>query len=291
MPHLRLAALSVLVLSAALLPAQLTATSTLPPSLTAVPVMSWITAVAANERAVIRPTLPIRYLMHSRDEKGDHIRDIIESKDGVVARLIAIENKPLTPEQDELERARLNATLNSPSEFARHHKRDEQGKDLALRLLALMPEAMTYTYTPGQPQEPDFPGLQIVIDFKPNPNWQPPSTTSEALTGLEGRLWIDAETKHMVRMEGHIAHPVNLGWGILVRIAKGGLLELEQRPGPNGRWVFSHFVERLSARALMVKTVNTNSTFDSSNPRPIAPMSYQDAIHELLNTPLPKSFP
>ena len=42
--------------------------------------------------------------------------------------------------------------LSSPSEFARHIHSDVTGKKLAIDLIRLMPDAMTYTYAPGQPQ-------------------------------------------------------------------------------------------------------------------------------------------
>jgi hypothetical protein len=37
----------------------------------------------------------------------------------------------------------------------------------------------------------------------------------------------------------------------------------------------------------MVKTIKVNTDVDTTNYQPIADMSYQDAIHTLLNTPLP----
>jgi hypothetical protein len=44
---------------------------------------------------------------------------------------------------------------------------------------------------------------------------------------------------------------------------------------------------KLSARALMVKTVNVNSTVEAGSFQTIGPINYQDAIHMLLDTPLP----
>jgi hypothetical protein len=148
---------------------------------------------------------------------------------------------------------------------------------------------MLHTYVPGQPQTGKNPGMtEIVIDYEPNPKFSPPTTTAEALTGLKGRVWIDAKSKYVVRMEGTIFRSVNFGWGMLAHIYPGGKLMIEQTDSGGGRWIFTNFTEQLSVRALMVKTLNVKTNVEASEFKPINEMNYQDAIHVLLNTPLPK---
>lgn len=220
--------------------------------------------------------------------KGDQVRDIIESKDGSVARLILRDGKPLTEEQDKAERQRLNNMLKDPDAFTKHIKDNESGKKIADQLIRLMPDAMIYTYVPGQPQTGKHPGMtEIVIDYEPNPKFHPPTTTAEALTGLKGRAWIDSKTKQIVRMEGNIFRSVNFGWGMLAHIYPGGQLVFEQADVGGDRWIFTHFTERISVRALMVKTLNIQSDIDAWAFQPVPAMSYQDAIRDLLNTPSP----
>jgi hypothetical protein len=230
----------------------------------------------------------LRYRMHVHDDRGSRIRDVIESKDGTVARIIEKDGRPLTPDEDKAERDRLTAMLDSPASFARHVKSSESNKKLADDLIRLMPDAMIYTYVPGQPQVPNHSALTIVMDYEPNPKFNPPSTTSEALKGLKGRVWIDAKTRNVVRMEGNIFQPINLGWGILAHIYPGGKVLLEQTDAGNQRWIYTHFTEQVSVRALMMKTLNVHDTIDADQFQ-ILPNSigYQDAIRMLLDTPLP----
>jgi hypothetical protein len=151
-----------------------------------------------------------------------------------------------------------------------------------------MPDAMIYTYVPGQPQTGKNNGaLEIVLNYKPNPKFSPPSTMAEALTGLEGRVWIDAKSRYVVRMEGTIFRGINFGWGMLAHIYPGGKLALEQTNAGGSRWIFTRFNEQITARALMVKSLNVKADIETSNFQTIDPMSYQDAIHLLLSTPLP----
>jgi hypothetical protein len=251
---------------------------------------SWAVDAVANELLVLNhPGSYLRYRMHVHDEKGDQIRDVIESKDGTVARLIMKNGKPLTEAEDKAERDRLNAMIASPSTFLRHVKNEETGRKTADELMRLMPDAMTYTYVPDQPQITSFPELTIVLDYEPNPKFKPPTTLSQGLTGLKGRVWIDAKSRRVVRIEGNIFQSVNIGWGMLAHIYPGGKLVLEQTNAAADRWIYTHFTERVTVRALMVKTLNVNNDYDASGYQLITePMSFQDAIKLLLNTPLPR---
>ena len=261
------------------------------------PARNWAVEAAKNEVSVVEYNgIYLRYRVHIVNAKGDQVRDVIESRDGTVARLIYKENRSLTVDEDSAERERLQGMLDSPSAFAKHIKSDQTGKKLAVDLIKLMPDAMLYDYTPGQPQRqrPNVaPGTppEIVLDFKPNPQWSPPTMTSEALTGLQGRIWIDTRTHYLTRMEGEVFRGVSLGWGMVAHINPGGKVMLEQVDvpisRPDQRWLFSHFVERVSLRALMVKNITENSQIDSSEISRVPPQSYQDAIKTLLQTPLP----
>jgi hypothetical protein len=88
-------------------------------------------------------------------------------------------------------------------------------------------------------------------------------------------------------MEGEIFKSVNLGWGMLAHIYPGGQLVIVQADVGNGRWIFTHFTQRISVRALMVKMLNISSDVDSSAFQTVPAMNYQDAVRLLLDTPLP----
>jgi hypothetical protein len=258
-------------------------------TLSSAPPLSLMQDVAKNELLALHHTNSyLRYRMRIVNEKGEQVRDVVESRDGTVARLILKDGRPLTAEQDQGEQQRLNDMVASPSAYARHIKNGDSEKKIADNLVPLMPVAMLYSYVPGQPQTGRSNGAQeIVLDYRPNPKFVPPNTEAEALTGLTGRIWIDAKTHYLVRMEGTISRPVNFGWGMLAHIYPGGSLVLDQTNAGGDRWIFTHFSMRLSVRALMVKTMNVHSQIEASEFQTLPPMSYQDAIHLLLSTPAP----
>jgi hypothetical protein len=260
------------------------------PALLSIPPHALVAEAAANELVALHHKGSyLRYRMETVNERGDQVRDVIESKDGTVARLILKDGKPLTPEQDKAERQRLNDMLASPAAYAKHVKNGESEKSMADKMIPLMPDAMINTYTPGQPQSGRNGGApEIVLDYKPNPKFVPPNTQAQALTGLQGRVWIDAKTHYVVRMEGTIFRPVNFGWGMLAHIYPGGKVEMNQTGVGDNRWIFTDFSMELSVRALMVKKLDIHSSAKTSDYQKLRPMSYQDAIHLLLAAPLPE---
>jgi hypothetical protein len=250
---------------------------------------SWVEAAAVNEQHIINDdgSFPLRYRIRKVDAKNDVTRDIIESRQGTVARLVQRNGQPLTAQEDAAERARLTAMLNSPGDFIKHHKRDNAARGYSMDLVLEMPRAMIYTYTPNQPQRPNATGQEVVIDFTPDPHYKPPTLVADILTGLQGRLWIDRKSLRVTRVEGRVLHPVDFGWGMLARIYPGGTVEFEQANAGGDRWAYSHLRENITIREMMLKTVQQHTDMDAADFKILpAPVSYQEAIHILLATPL-----
>jgi hypothetical protein len=250
---------------------------------------SWVQAAVRSELAIMQDEAhPMRYLIRIVNRKGDMTREVIESAQGNVARLIQRDGKPITAAEDTDERKRLNDVLSSPSDFLKHQERNGAGISYATQLIKLLPQAGIYTYVPGQPQPPGFTSQQVVIDFRPNPEFHPPSMIAELLTGLKGRVWIDARTATMTRIEGDIIRPVNFGWGVVARIYPGGHVEFEQTQVGGKRWIYSHLDMNITVREIMFHTVNDKTKMSTWNHQLLtAPISYQDASHELLAEKIP----
>lgn len=257
----------------------------------AVPARTWALDSANNEVFVmLHPNSYLRYRLHTVDGKGDQVRDQIETPEGTVSRLIRRDGRQLAPREDSDERDRLNALADSPATFARHIRHDEDSRKTGIGLIRMMPDAMVWTYAPGQPQLPDQPAgppALVVIDFNPNPKWSPPTLESELLTGIAGRVWIDPRTRHMVNMEASLIHAVNIGWGMLAHIYPGGTVTLQQTNVGGQRWIMNHVVEQIALQALLVKNVKQRIVSDATDFQTTSPLGYQQAIKILLDTPLP----
>ena len=245
----------------------------------------WVVLASNNEISTLtHEDSYLRYRTHVINQRGDRVRDVVESKDGTVARTLMEGGKPLTPEANTLERQRLQDLSASRDAFAKHIKDDASGKKLATDLIRFMPDAMIYTPAPGQADARSPSGTPlIVLDFEPNPKWNPPTTPSEALTGLRGRVWIDSSSGFVTRLDGEIFRSVNIGWGMLAHVYPGGKLSFEQVNVGGNRWIYSHFSDQAHVRALMLKTIDVSSDITASNFQHLPePLTFQQAIALLL---------
>ncbi|HEX3473294.1 MAG TPA: hypothetical protein VHT28_19090, partial [Silvibacterium sp.] len=222
---------------------------------------------------------PFRYVLHKIDDGRITTKEIVETKDGDVARLIATGDQPLSPEAAQAEIDRLNNLLAHPEIQAHRHKREQEDSTRANEMIRLLPDAFIYQFE-GMVDTPSGPSYRL--SFKPNPNFHPPDREAEVYHGMMGELWIDQRQERMTRLDAHLIDDVDFGWGILGRLYKGGSIVVEQKDVGNGHWETTHMKLDLHGKALLIKTLTFETTEDASEFQPVHPqMGYQDAVHLL----------
>jgi len=194
-------------------------------------------ALATEWRNARDPSHPMRYRLRKASPRLISTKEIIETRDGFVARLLSVNDQPLGQADELREQARLDALLSDPS-LQKHRKRGEEGDaEIVLKLLRMLPKAFLYEYT-GAVLGPA--GNVEKFTFRPNPSFSPPDYETQALTSLTGELWIDAAQERVVRLEGHLQQDTDYGWGILGRLNKGGWVLIEQSEVGGRQWRIAH---------------------------------------------------
>ena len=221
---------------------------------------------------------PMRFHLRKQSPRLTTSKEIVETRDGAVARLIAVNDQPLSADEEQKEEARLNALLSNPS-LQQHRKRGENNDaGIVLKVLRMMPQAFLYQYA-GLSQSPVGPVQKFT--FKPNPRFSPPDLETQALTAMTGELWIDASAERVVRLSGSLQQDTNYGWGILGKLNKGGWLLIEQREFANHAWRISHVQLKMSLRILIKnKIFDTDEQMRDYTPVPTG-IDYRAAIHLL----------
>ena len=223
--------------------------------------------------------VPFRFQLRKQDENGSTTKTIVETKEGDIARLIAVDDKPLTPERAKLEQDRLDNLLAHPELQAHRHKKEQEDSGRSNEMVRLLPEAFTYTYR-GIVATPSGPAWRFT--FEPNDKFIPPSREAEVYHGMAGELWIDCAQKRMAKLDAHLVADVNFGWGVVGRLYKGGTILVEQRDVGEHHWETSHLKLNLTGKILMVKSLTVQSIEDGSHYAPVSKdLTYQDAIHLL----------
>jgi hypothetical protein len=234
-------------------------------------------------RAAQDPSHPMRYRLRKSSPHFATTKDLIETKDGLVARLITVNDEPLSEADEKKEQERLDALLRDPGR--QHHRKQSEDEDAgrALKVLRSLPTAFLYEQAGTDAGSATPPGPILKFTFRPNPAFDPPDLETQVLTAMTGELWIDRTQERIIRLEGHLQHDVDFGWGILGRLNKGGWIVIEQADVGEHQWRIVHFKMVMTGRVFFKSRVfDTEEQQSGYTPVP-AGLTYEKAI-EMLRT-------
>jgi hypothetical protein len=207
-------------------------------------------------------------------------KEIIETHDGDVARLVSIFDKPLSQADEQQEQARLDALLNDPGR-QKHRKHSEDGDAaIVFRLLRILPNAFLYQYAGSGA---GVSGRVEKFTFKPKPGFSPPDMETKPLTAMTGELWIDAAQERVTRLEGHLQQDTDYWGGILGKLDKGGWIVIEQADMGGHQWRIARFKMQMNMHIVLgISTKNIDTAEEMTEYAPVpAGLGYQDAIRML----------
>jgi hypothetical protein len=241
-------------------------------------------ALSTELRAAQDTSHPMRYRLRKSSPRLTTTKEILETRDGDVARLVAVFDKPLSAVDEQREQARLDALLGDPSRQRHRKQNEEEDAGIVFKLLRMLPKAFVYQYA-GRGAGAS--GTVEKFTFKPNPSFDPPDIETQALTSMTGEIWIDAAQERVARLEGHLEQDTDYGWGVLGKLNKGGWLVLEQADVGNRQWRIVRLRMQMSLRVLFKnKSFDTVEEMTQYAPLPVG-LSYVQAIQMLRAAPGP----
>jgi hypothetical protein len=244
-----------------------------------------VRAASWNELHASGNKTPFRFLLARQDSKGSSVKEIIETSQGDVARLLEKNGKPLPPDAEQAEKDRLNNLLAHPELQQRRFKKEQEDSKRGDEMVRLLPDAFLYTDS-GVVQTDDGPAYRLT--FKPNPRFEPPDREAEVYAGMAGELWINQSQKRIARIDAHLINDVDFGWGIIGRLYRGGSILVEQKDVGEHHWEQTHMVLNLTGKVMMLKSIAFQITENTSHFRPVErDLTYQRAVHLLLQAHAP----
>jgi hypothetical protein len=252
-------------------------------TLTPTQAQALVTRVLAVElRAAQDTSHPMRYRLHKSTPRLTTTKEMVETRDGDVARLVSVNNQPLSPADEQKEETRLSALWNDSSLQQRRKRSEEKDASRALNILRQLPLAFLYQFA-GTGMAPSGPVNKF--SFKPNPRYSPPDIESELLTAMTGEIWIDAAQERVVHLEGHLQQDKNFVWGILGQLNKGGWIAIDQADVGRHQWRTVRMRLKMTGRVFF-KTKSFDSDQEYTNFSPIpAETDYRQAIQMLRSNP------
>ncbi len=195
--------------------------------------------------------------------KGSTTKLYVETKEATAGLVVALDGKPLTPEQRRAEEARVERFVNHPEELKKKREKEHEETERTLRILRALPDAFLFEYTG---EEPGSQGIGrsgdplVKLQFRPNPHFQLPSRVEEVLAGMQGYVLVDTVGYRIASIDGTLFKEVSFGWGILGHLDRGGRFVVHQQEVGDNLWEISSMSLSFTGKILLVKNLSIVST-------------------------------
>lgn len=180
--------------------------------------------------------------------KGSSLKEIVQTDQGSVARTLLIDGKAPTEDQKRSEEEKITKLANDPDAQRQRMKREKEDENRAQIMVKALPNAFFY-------QEIGRDGDTIKLRFRPDPDYEPASREESVYTGMAGELWLNLPQQRLRKIDAHLFHDVDFGWGILGRLYRGGSFVVEQEQVDGNHWDTTVMKLDLTGKALIFKSL------------------------------------
>jgi hypothetical protein len=84
------------------------------------------------------------YRKHRVEHGKDTVKECVDTDQGSICRLLAVNGRLLTPEEQKAEMQRIRRLLSDPREEQKQEAASREDADRALQMLKMLPDAFTY---------------------------------------------------------------------------------------------------------------------------------------------------
>jgi hypothetical protein len=164
-------------------------------------------------------------------------------------RLVEREDHPLPPAEEKQERHKLEKSIaerakESPAQRQRRIDDFEKRRQRQRETMREVAEAFDFKIT-GQDRVDGRDAW--ILEATPRPGYQPRSRDTKVLPHIRGRVWIDQQTNHWVKLDAEVIEPVL--WGLfLVRLDRGAHIWIDETRVNDELWMPRRILVVASAR-------------------------------------------
>lgn len=188
------------------------------------------------------------WLYFEVDQKPDNpvTQWVAETAYGSLRRVLQIDGHALSPAEQQ---QRINQFLSDPSALAKQRKGEAHDDKEATEMLQLLPNAFIWTDKGEQ-------GEDMILHFKPDPNFHPPDLEAKVFAAMEGDMAVDKEYMRIASLKGRMIQDVTIFGGLLGRLNAGGTFDVERRQTGGGVWQITETHVHIQGHALLFKTIS-----------------------------------
>ena len=203
---------------------------------------------------------------------------VIETVDGPVHHLLAVDGHLPTAAESKEEDGRNQELLNNPSGRRAIQKLQDDDDRKMGELLRIVPEAFVF-------EDLGEEGESEKIAFHPNPGFKPKTYEQRILHALDGTLFIDRGDKRIARISGSLRTRVEFGFGVIGHVDQGGTMEITRVHLSPGVWKTSAEKIDIDGRFVVFKTIKKHQDESRTYFEPVVPgTTFAQALNQIETT-------
>jgi hypothetical protein len=180
-----------------------------------------------------------------------------------VSRAVSRDGRPLTATEIQRQEESIRRRI-AEGQAQGARSTSIMGRDTE-ELIKEFPEALDYRLA----GEETSAGRKLwVLECTPRPGYRPPNLRARLFEKVRGRVWVDQDSKDLVRVESEVFDTISLGFGILGRIEKGTRFTLHRAPVREGHYFTESSRVKFSAKVLLVKSLFSEISTSYTNFKP-----------------------
>jgi hypothetical protein len=171
---------------------------------------------------------------------------VAETSNGSLKRILQINGRKLSAAE---QLQRINRFLSDPSAQAKQRKSGAHDDREAAEMLKMLPRAFIWTRVGEK-------GNNVLLNFRPDPNFSPPDLESKVFAAMEGDMAVDKSQMRIASLKGKMIKDVTIFGGLLGRLNAGGTFDVERRETGCGVWQITETHVHINGHALLFKTIS-----------------------------------
>jgi hypothetical protein len=243
------------------------ATSSAPTAGTDPAPVSVVTAMVQAEKRARHDRTFFRYTSEERSSRtGGHLwrENVVETPEGMIRRLVAVDGQPLSKDRAAAEDRRIAALVGHPDTLRALNADRRSDEERVGRILDILPKAFLWTNDGMQ-------GDCARISYRPNPDFTPSTYEERIIHGMAGTLLIRLPSTRLCAIDGHVVDRISFGYGLLGHIEKDSHFSVTRVPVTLTDWKNSDIEVHVDGKILLMKSISRDEKARHINAQPLPP--------------------
>jgi hypothetical protein len=175
-------------------------------------------------------------------------KTVVETHQGQLTCLEQIDGRPLTDDQRNAERRRIQNFVADASARRNAQQASRSDDNQSTDLFSILPDAFIFQYDTAQ-------GDNRKLTFHPNPGFRSHSMEEYVFHKMDGYVIVNTKEDRLVEIAGTLTHGVEFFGGLLGHLDAGGTFDVRLTEVKPGIWKIAKLKVNMRGKALFFKTI------------------------------------